>query len=89
MPPAWDEFTASELCTVLAQSRWDAGHMLGLAHDLEVKLPGTKAAFLDGIINQEKAEIIARAVAILDPAEARGAGAGPGRAGPGRAGPDS
>ena len=73
MPAVWDEFTASELCTVLAQSRWSADHMLGLAHDLEVKLPGTKAAFLDGIVDQEKAGIIARAVAVLDPAEARAA----------------
>ena len=73
MPAAWDEFTASELSTVLAASRWDADHMLGLAHDLEVKLSGTKAAFLDGLINQEKAEIIARATAVLNPAEARAA----------------
>jgi Domain of unknown function (DUF222) len=73
MPPAWDEFTANELGTVLAASRWDADRMLGLAHDLEVKLPGTKAAFLDGIVDQEKAGIIARAVAVLDPAEARAA----------------
>ena len=73
MPAAWDEFTASELGTVLAASRWDADAMLGLAHDLEVKLPGTRAAFLDGIINQEKAEIIARATAVLSPAEARAA----------------
>ena len=71
MPAAWDEFTATELGTVLAQSRWAADNMLGLAHDLEVKLPGTKAAFLNGIITQEKAEIIAHAVAVLDPAEAR------------------
>ncbi len=31
-----------ELGTVLAASRWDADAMLGLAHDLEVKLPGTR-----------------------------------------------
>jgi hypothetical protein len=73
MPGAWDEFTASELCAVLAVSRWDADAMLALAHDLEVKLPGTKAAFLDGILGQDKAGIIARAVAVLDPAEARAA----------------
>ena len=73
MPPVWDEFTANELGTVLAASRWDADRMLGLAHDLEVKLPGTKAAFLDGIVDQEKAGIIVRAVAVLDPAEARAA----------------
>ncbi len=58
MPGAWDEFTASELCAVLSVSRWDADAMLALAHDLEVKLPGTKAAFLDGILGQEKAGII-------------------------------
>ena len=70
MPQAWDEFTARELCTVLAQSRWTADAMLDLAHDLEVKLPGTKAAFLEGILSQDKAAIIARATAVLDPAEA-------------------
>ena len=69
----WDEFTTSELCAVLGQSRWDADAMLELAHDLEVKLPGTKAAFLDGILNQEKAAIIVRATAVLDTAEARAA----------------
>ena len=73
MPQAWDEFTARELCTVLAQSRWAADAMLDLAHDLEVKLPGTKAAFLEGILSQDKAAIIARATAVVDPAEARAA----------------
>jgi hypothetical protein len=73
MPAAWDEFTARELGAVLAQSRWDADAMLGLAHDLEVKLPGTKAAFRDGLVDQGKAAIIARATAVLDPAEARAA----------------
>ena len=47
--------------------------MLDLAHDLEVKLPGTKAAFRDGILRQSKVAIIARATAVLDPAEARAA----------------
>jgi hypothetical protein len=73
MPGAWDEFTASELCAVLAVSRWDADAMLALAHDLEVKLPGTKAAFAGGVVSQEKAGIIARATAVLDPGEARAA----------------
>jgi hypothetical protein len=39
MPQVWDEFTASELCAVLAGSKGDAAGLLGLAHDLEVKLP--------------------------------------------------
>jgi hypothetical protein len=73
MPAACDEFTASELTAVLAVSRWDADAMLALAHDLEVKLPGTKAAFLDGILSETKAEIIARATLVLDAEEARAA----------------
>jgi hypothetical protein len=73
MPQVWDEFTNAELCAVLAGSRHDADTLLDLAHDLEVKLPGTKAAFRDGIIGREKAEIIARATALLDPQEARAA----------------
>ena len=73
MPGVWDEFTASELMAVLAVSRWDADAMLALAHDLEVKLPGTKAAFTDGIVSQEKAGIIARATVVLDPEQARAA----------------
>ena len=73
MPEAWDEFTASELTAVLAVSRWDADAMLALAYDLEVKLPGTKAAFTDGILSEAKAEIIARATLVLDPVEARAA----------------
>jgi hypothetical protein len=56
---------------VLAESRHSADAMLSLAHDLEVKLPGTKAAFRDGILRQSKVAIIARAAAVLDPAEAR------------------
>ena len=73
MPQVWDEFTASELCAVLAQSRHAADEMLGLAHDLAVKLPGTLAAFRDGVLDEDKVMIIARAVAVLDPAEARAA----------------
>ncbi|MGH3197105.1 MAG: hypothetical protein ACRDNT_14460, partial [Streptosporangiaceae bacterium] len=73
MPGACDEFTVSELSAVLAVSRWDAGAMLALAHDLEVKLPGTRTAFLDGILSEARAEIIARAALLLDPAGARAA----------------
>jgi len=71
MPRVWDEFTAAELCAALAASRHDADALLDLAHNLEVKLPATKAAFRDGIINAEKAEIISKATALLDPEEAR------------------
>ena len=40
---------------------------------LEVHLPGTKAAFRAGIVNHDKAAIIASATALLDPTEARAA----------------
>ena len=73
MPQMWDETTPSELCAVLAESRGDAAGLLDLAHDLEVKLPGTRAAFLDGIVSEEKAAIIARATTVLNADEARAA----------------
>ena len=73
MPQVWDEFTPSELSAVLAESKGATAGLLGLAHDLEVKLPGTKAAFGDGIVSEEKAAIIARATAVLDADEARAA----------------
>jgi hypothetical protein len=73
MPEDWDESITAEVAGVLAESRHAADAMLGLAHDLEVKLPGTAAAFRDGILRQSKVAIIARATAVLDPAEARAA----------------
>ena len=48
MPQACDEFTARELGSVLGESRAAAEDMLSLAHELEVSLPGTKAAFRSG-----------------------------------------
>jgi hypothetical protein len=73
MPATYDEFTEAELTDALAETRYGAARILGLAHDLEVKLPGTRAAFRSGVLRHSKAEIIARAVANLDPAEARAA----------------
>jgi hypothetical protein len=73
MPEAWHEFTESELSQALAETRWAADGMLSLACDLEVKLPGTRAAFRSGVLRRSKAEIIARATALLDPEEARAA----------------
>jgi Domain of unknown function (DUF222) len=73
MPESWDESITAEVAGVLAESRSAADAMLDLAHDLEVNLPGTKAAFRDGSLRQSKVAIIARATAVLDPAEARAA----------------
>ncbi len=69
----WEEFTGTELSWALAETRWAAEGMLDLACTLTTKLPGTYAAFRSGVLRQSKVEIIARAVAGLDPAEARAA----------------
>jgi len=73
MPAGWEEFTADELAPALAESAWAAAAVLDLAWDLEVKLPGTRAAFRAGIVSERKARIIATATQLLDPAEARAA----------------
>jgi len=73
MPEAWDEFCRAELAPALGESRIMMDGLLGLAHDLEVRLPGTRALFRDGIISRYKAQIIADATHDLDPAEAEAA----------------
>ena len=73
MPEDWDEFTSAELAPALGESRIAMEGLLGLAHDLEIRLPGTRALFRDGIISRYKAQIIADAIHDLDPAEARAA----------------
>ena len=73
LPASWDEFTVTELAAVLGESRAAAEDLLDRAHDLEVKLPGTRAAFRDGIVRESKVEIIARATVVLDADEARAA----------------
>jgi hypothetical protein len=73
MPETCDEFTARELGAVLGESEYVAGDMLSLAQELEVNLPGTKAAFRAGIVNQRKAMIIASGTVLLEPDQARAA----------------
>jgi len=73
MPLGWEEFVPDELAPALAASRGGAEVLLDLSWALEVLLPGTKAAFRSGVLNRGKAEIIAQATALLDPAEARAA----------------
>ena len=73
MPDSADEFTGRELGAVLGVSGRDAGEMLDLAWYLEASLPGTAAAFRAGIVNRDKAAVIAAATALLDPGEARAA----------------
>ncbi len=73
MPEAWEEFTGDELANALGQSQRTMDGLLGLAYDLQVKLPGTNALFRDGILSTYKAQIIATACQLLDLAEARAA----------------
>ena len=72
-PEGWDEFTARELNAALHLSLVGAEQVLDLANALEVRLPGTKAAFRSGQVTQYKVQIIARATALLNPKEARAA----------------
>jgi len=73
MPANWDEFTPDELSLALAESRSGVESLLDLAWDLEVKLPGTQAAFRSGILPVRKARIIADTARTLTPEEARAA----------------
>ena len=73
VPAGWDEFTADELALALAESRGRAEDLLTFAVRLAGRLPGTAAALRAGVIGRGKAEIIAWATALLDPAEARAA----------------
>ena len=73
MPAGWEEFTERELGSVLAESRHAMEDLLQTAHDLEVKLPGTKALFRAGVISRYKAQIMTGGCELLDPDEARAA----------------
>jgi len=73
MPTGWEEFTGDELAPALAQSAWAAAATLELSWDVAVKLPGTAAAFRAGVLQENKARIIAAATQLLTPQEARAA----------------
>ena len=67
------EFTADQVAYALAESRGRAGNLVDLARTLQTRLPGTAAALEDGTVTRYKAEIIARATALLEDAGARAA----------------
>jgi len=67
------EFTADQVAYALGESRARADGLIGMAQTLPARLPGTKAALEDGTISRGKAEIIARATALLEDEEARAA----------------
>ncbi len=67
------EFTADQVAYALGESRTRADSLIGMAQTLPARLPGTGAALADGTISRYKAEIIARATALLEDDEARAA----------------
>ncbi len=71
MPQSYLDSAGDEIKWALAENRPAADGVLSLAHDLEVKLPGTAALFRDGLLRHSKVVIIARQLALLDPDEAR------------------
>ncbi len=73
MPAEREEFAGDEIAQLLAEGRGTAEGMLDLARDLEVRLPGTRAAFRAGVLRHAKAQIIAWATVLLDAEEARAA----------------
>jgi hypothetical protein len=73
VPLPWGKFCADELAAALAMSRWAAEKMTGLAHDLAARLPLTRQALHDGIIDAYKAQVIAEATRCLDAAAAAAA----------------
>jgi hypothetical protein len=71
MPESYLDSAGDEAKWALAENRPVADGVLSLAHDLEVKLPATRALFRDGLLRHSKVQIIARQMALLDPDEAR------------------
>ena len=71
--PLDEEFTADQLACALGESRARADALLGTAAHLDTHLPGTRAALVDGTLSMSKAQIIANATGLLDPAEAAAA----------------
>jgi hypothetical protein len=73
IPAGHGKFCADELAVALAISRWPAERMLALASDLATRLPLTRRALHEGVIDAYKAQIIAEATRVLDDAAAAAA----------------
>jgi Domain of unknown function (DUF222) len=71
MPKVWHESAYGELRAQLHLTQNEADAMLGLAHDLAVKLPLTSAALRDGVIDLARAQLIAYRCMSLTPEETR------------------
>ena len=94
-PAQLSEFVTDEVAAALTLTSRAADTQLGLALDLEIRLPGTAHALHEGIIDPPKARLIAEASRILSDEQARqveatilpGAGTQTTRAATGRGGP--
>ena len=71
MPEAASDDAAADLAAQLHVTAGMAAGLIHLARDLVVKLPLTRAALRDGVIDIDKARIIAMACLLLTPEEAR------------------
>jgi len=71
MPEAASDDAAADLAAQLHVTAGMAAGLIHLARDLVVKLPLTRAALRDGIIDIDKARTIAMTCLLLTPAEAR------------------
>src|ERR1700734_2924869 len=71
MPRVWAEGTSTEVSIQLAITARAATGLLSLAWDLAVKLPRTSAALRDGILDQDKTQVIASWCGPLDQDQAR------------------
>ena len=70
MPGVVHEFTRDQLALALGESRYQADALLATAWHLATRLGGTLGALTGGTLSRPKAEIIVRATAALEPAEA-------------------
>jgi hypothetical protein len=66
LPDQWHEGTAHEVSQALGISVPSADNLLGLAWDLQARLPGTGAALAAGAISALKARLISDELAVLD-----------------------
>ncbi len=70
-PAQLSEFVTDEVAAALTLTSRAADTQLGLALDLEIRLPGTAHALHEGIIDPPKARLIAEATRILSDEQAR------------------
>ncbi len=66
VPAPWGKFCADEVAAALSVSRWAAEKTTAVAYDLATRLPLTRQALHEGVIDAYKAQVIAEATRCLD-----------------------